>query len=166
MNFDTILLLGSIGIPALGFVLFLCGFPKDESVLKKLAYLVFGFPCIAGVLLFLRFDSANGYCFEFLYERMGLHELGITFHLGLNGVSSPLFAMAGIVGLGAGLAAVHSRADRIHLYLALLSLMLCGLMGIFASVDLFFYYLFHEFALIPTFIMIGLWGAGSSQHCS
>ena len=48
MNFDTILLLGSIGIPALGFVLFLCGFPKDESVLKKLAYLVFGFPCIAG----------------------------------------------------------------------------------------------------------------------
>ena len=33
-----------------------------------------------------------------------------------------------------------------------------GLMGLFASVDLFFYYLFHEFALIPTFIMIGLWG--------
>ncbi len=158
MNFDTLLLLGSIGIPALGFVFFLCGFPKDDAGLKKLAYLVFGFPCIAGVLLFLRFDSANGYCFEFLYERMGLHELGITFHLGLNGVSSPLFAMAGIVGLGAGLAAVQSGADRMHLYLALLSLMLCGLMGLFASVDLFFYYLFHEFALIPTFIMIGLWG--------
>ena len=31
-------------------------------------------------------------------------------------------------------------------------------MGLFASIDLFFYYLFHEFALIPTFIMIGLWG--------
>ena len=98
MNFDTLLLLGSMGIPALGFVFFLCGFPKDDDRLKKLAYLVFGFPCIAGILLFLRFDSVNGYCFEFLYERMGLHELGITFHLGLNGVSSPLFAMAGIVG--------------------------------------------------------------------
>ena len=33
-----------------------------------------------------------------------------------------------------------------------------GLMGLFASVDLLFYYLFHEFALIPTFLMIGLWG--------
>jgi NADH-quinone oxidoreductase subunit M len=33
-----------------------------------------------------------------------------------------------------------------------------GLMGLFASVDLFFYYLFHEFALIPTFVMIGIWG--------
>ena len=31
-------------------------------------------------------------------------------------------------------------------------------MGLFASVDLFFYYLFHEFALIPTFVMIGIWG--------
>ena len=59
----------------------------------------------------------NGYNFEVLYERMGLQELGITFHLGLNGVSSPLFAMAGIVGLGAGLAALHSGAERLHLYL-------------------------------------------------
>ena len=31
-------------------------------------------------------------------------------------------------------------------------------MGLFASIDLLFYYLFHEFALIPTFLMIGLWG--------
>ena len=56
------------------------------------------------------------------------------------------------------LAAIHSGADRLRLYLALLLIMQSGLMGLFASIDLFFYYLFHEFALIPTFIMIGLWG--------
>jgi NADH-quinone oxidoreductase subunit M len=33
-----------------------------------------------------------------------------------------------------------------------------GLLGIFASVDVFFFYFFHELALIPTFIMIGIWG--------
>ena len=71
----------------------------------------FWISCVAGILLFLQFDSSvSGYCLEFLIERMGLQELGITFHLGLNGVSSPLFAMAGIVGLGAGLAAVNSGA--------------------------------------------------------
>ncbi len=158
MNPEHILLLGSILVPALGSLLFFCGFPRDENGLKKLSYLIFGFPCFAALVLFLKFDTANGYNFEFLYDRMGLQELGITFHLGLNGVSSPLFVMAGIVGLGAGLSAIHSGAERLHLYLALLSLMLSGLMGLFASVDLFFYYLFHEFALIPTFIMIGLWG--------
>jgi len=158
MSLDAFLLLGSILVPAIGSILFFGGFPNNEGSLKKIGYLVFGFPCLAAVILFLRFDAADGYNFEVLYERMGLQELGITFHLGLNGVSSPLFAMAGIVGLGAGLAALHSNAERMHLYLALLALMQSGLMGLFASVDIFFYYLFHEFALIPTFIMIGLWG--------
>ena len=74
--------------------------------------------------------------------------------------------MAGIVGFGAGIAAIHSGADRLSLYLALLSLMLSGLMGLFASVDIFFYYLFHEFALIPTFIMIGLWGGRDRRSIS
>ncbi|MAH26963.1 MAG: NADH-quinone oxidoreductase subunit N, partial [Opitutae bacterium] len=119
----------------------------------------FGVPCIAGILLFLNFDpGSTGYSFQILYERMGLQTLGITFHLGLNGVSAPLFAMAGFVGLAAGLVAIKSEADRLPLYLALLAFMQAGLMGLFASVDLLFYYLFHEFALIPTFLMIGLWG--------
>jgi NADH-quinone oxidoreductase subunit M len=158
MNLNTILLLGSIVVPAVGSLLFFAGLPKEDSSIKKLSYLVFGFPFIASILLFLNFDPAQEYCFEILYSRMGLQELGITFHLGLNGVSSPLFAMAGIIGFAAGISAINSGAERLRLYLALLSIMLSGLMGLFASVDLFFYYLFHEFALIPTFIMIGLWG--------
>ena len=74
--------------------------------------------------------------------------------------------MAGIVGFGAGIAAIHSGADRLPLYLALLSLMLSGLMGLFASVDIFFYYLFHEFTLIPTFYLIGLWGGRDRRSIS
>ena len=39
-------------------------------------------------------------------------------------------------------------------------------MGLFASIDLLFYYLFHEFALIPTFLMIGLWGGRDRRSVS
>ena len=159
MNFDQILLLGSILVPAISAILLFAGVGRDDSFAKKLAYIGFGFPFIAGIVLFFNFDEAkSGYCFEIFHPRMGLQELKITFHLGLNGVSSPLFAMAGVVGLAAGLTAIRSGAERVRLYLALLLTMQSGLMGLFASVDLFFYYLFHEFALIPTFIMIGLWG--------
>ncbi|MBT3667343.1 MAG: NADH-quinone oxidoreductase subunit M [Opitutae bacterium] len=159
MTTDQILLLGSIVVPAFVSIILFSGIGRNESIVKNLAYIGFGFPFISGILLFLHFDgSSGGYCFEIFHPRMGLHELKITFHLGLNGVSSPLFAMAGIVGLAAGLTAIHSGADRLRLYLALLLTMQSGLMGLFASVDIFFYYLFHEFALIPTFIMIGLWG--------
>ena len=159
MTIDQILLLGSIVVPALVSIILYSGMGRSESIVKGLALVGFGFPFIAGIFLFLKFDGSNGgYCFEIFHPRMGLQELKITFHLGLNGVSSPLFAMAGVVGLAAGLTAMHSGADRLRLYLALLLTMQSGLMGLFASVDLFFYYLFHEFALIPTFIMIGLWG--------
>ncbi len=66
--------------------------------------------------------------------------------------------MAGIVGFAAGLYAIQSQAERLKIYLMLLLIMQGGLMGVFASVDIFFFYFFHELALIPTFIMIGIWG--------
>src|SRR3982750_5064253 len=36
-----------------------------------------------------------------------------------------------------------------------------GAIGAFASIDLFFFYAFHELALIPTFLLIGIWGSGN-----
>lgn len=159
MDFYQLLLLGSIVVPLLSALLTLLFFLNDAARAKQIAYIGFGFPCVAGIILFANTDPyITGYSFELLHERMGLQSLGITFHLGLNGVSSPLFAVAGIVGLSACLAAINSDAKRLPLYLALLAFMQSGLMGLFASVDIFFYYLFHEFALIPTFLMIGLWG--------
>jgi NADH-quinone oxidoreductase subunit M len=160
LGFEELLLLASIVVPTAVSLCLFTGLVTSDEAAKKLAYVGFGVPFVAGVLLFLWFEGAVGadYKYEVLFDRTGLQELGITFHLGLNGVSSPLFAMAGFVGLAAGLAAIHSGAERIRLYLALLTLMQAGLMGFFASVDLFFYFLFHEFALVPTFIMIGLWG--------
>ena len=39
-----------------------------------------------------------------------------------------------------------------------------GILGAFASLDLFFFYFFHELALVPTFIMIGVWGRGEQKN--
>jgi NADH-quinone oxidoreductase subunit M len=39
-----------------------------------------------------------------------------------------------------------------------------GILGAFASFDMFFFYFFHELALVPTFIMIGLWGRGQDKN--
>src|SRR5690606_19702777 len=93
----------------------------------------------------------------------GLEHWGIRLTLGLNGISLPLFLLSGVVGLAAGLYALQSGAERLSQYLTLLLMMVGGLMGVFASIDVFFFYFFHEFALIPTFIMIGVWG-GRDRH--
>src|SRR5439155_14817344 len=46
----------------------------------------------------------------------------------------------------------------------LLLVMTGGILGAFASLDLFFFYFFHELALVPTFIMIGVWGRGENKN--
>ncbi len=44
--------------------------------------------------------------------------------------------------------------------------MVSGLMGVFASVNVFYFYFFHEFALIPTFILIGWWGGPNGRSAA
>ena len=78
--------------------------------------------------------------------------------IGVNGVSAPLLAMAGIVGLASTLWALNSPMERKRLYLLLLLVMQGGLMGIFSSLNVLWMYAFHEFALVPTFIAMCIWG--------
>lgn len=152
-------LLAAILLPMAAGAVLLFGGRFSDAARRSIGALGFGLPFIIGLVLYRLFDPslAGGYNFE-LRLPTGLESIGIYLHLGLNGISMPLFLLAGIVGLAAGLYAMHSKAERPHLYLALLLFMLSGLMGTFASIDVFFFYFFHEFALIPTFIMIGIWG--------
>jgi NADH-quinone oxidoreductase subunit M len=132
--------------------------PKRWAV--RLSYVGFGVPAIIALWLWSRYAGApqeHGYAFFTTYDT-GLKSLGIKLSLGLNGISLPLFVLAGVVGLAAGLYAIQSGAERLRIYLMLLLIMQAGLMGVFASVDIFFFYFFHELALIPTFIMVGVWG--------
>ncbi|MDP9171448.1 MAG: NADH-quinone oxidoreductase subunit M [Acidobacteriota bacterium] len=134
------------------------GLPKRWSV--RLAYAGFAVPLVMALHVWYHFAAEakdHGFAFVSRYDT-GLTGLGIALKLGVNGVSMPLFAMAGIVGFAAGWYAIHAPAEKLKIYLMLLLIMQAGLMGIFCSVDVFFIYFFHELAVIPTFIMIGLWG--------
>ena len=156
---SSLFLLVSILVPILAGLVLLCSSRSSVNSIRALSVFGFGCPLMVGIMLYGLFDPslAGEYNFE-LRLPTGLESIGIYLHLGLNGISMPLFLLAGMVGLAAGLYAMNSKAERLHLYLALLLFMLGGLMGTFASIDVFFFYFFHEFALIPTFLMIGIWG--------
>lgn len=156
LPFDPLLL--SIAAPLALALAIALGLPKRWSV--RLAYVAFAIPALMALHVWYHFSEMpqdHGYAFLTRYST-GLTGIGISLHLGLNGISMPLFVLAGLVGLAAGLYAIQSGAERLKLYLMLLLIMQGGLMGVFASVDVFFFYFFHELALIPTFIMVGVWG--------
>jgi len=89
----------------------------------------------------------------------------IHFHLGVDGISLPLVFLTGIVTLAA-IAISPGNIRRSSEYYCYLLLMSLGAMGAFTSLDLFFFFIFHDFALIATFLLIGIWGAQNRQFAS
>ena len=89
----------------------------------------------------------------------------IRFHIGVDGISLPLVFLTAIVTFAAVAISPGTirRSSEYYCYLLLMSL---GAMGAFISLDLFFFFIFHEFALIPTFLLIGIWGAQNRQFAS
>ncbi|MEI6861637.1 MAG: proton-conducting transporter membrane subunit, partial [Verrucomicrobiota bacterium] len=158
------LLLLSILVPLLAGVAVALA-PKGAT--KPLALAGFGLPLLLALHAWRYFPNGPGGDYAFLHTYdTGLTGLGIALKLGLNGIALPLYLMAAMVGLAAGLYALQSGAERLKSYLALLLVMHAGLMGVFASVDVFFFYFFHELALIPTFIMVGVWGSRDRHYAA
>lgn len=162
MPSNALLLQLAVATPLVAALVIAAGLPKRFST--KLAAAAFALPALVALWLWKEFPAAAGQDYQFVSAHdLGLGSFGITLKLGLNGVALPMFLLAGIVGFAAGLYALRSGAERLKLYLLLLLVMHGGLLGVFASIDIFFFYFFHELALIPTFIMVGIWG-GRDRH--
>jgi NADH-quinone oxidoreductase subunit M len=159
-------LLASIAAPLALALAISLGLPKRWSI--RLAPFAFGLPLLFALCVWCHFQDApkiDGFAYTSNYST-GLGGLGISLRLGVNGISMPLYVMAAIVGFAAGLYSLQSGAERIKTYLVLLLVMQAGLLGIFVSVNVFFMYFFHELALIPTFIMVGVWGGRDRNYAA
>jgi len=109
--------------------------------------------------LLSRFDRvAAG--FQFVSSFLVSADWQIHFAFGIDGLSLLMLLLATIVTVAAvwftGKIDNYERA-----FYACLLLISGGAIGAFASIDLFFFYAFHELALIPTFLLIGIWGTGN-----
>ena len=87
-------------------------------------------------------------------------EWHLSFTMGLDGLSMVMVLLAAIVTMAA--VWFTGKIDRYeNAFYACLLLISGGAIGAFASIDLFFFYAFHELALIPTLLLIGIWGSGN-----
>ena len=86
-------------------------------------------------------------------------EWHLSFTTGLDGLSLVMVLLAAIVTLAA--VWFTGTVGNMKCILCLPLLHFSCAIGAFASLDLFFFYAFHELALIPTFLLIGIWGTGN-----
>ena len=124
------------------------------------ALVVSFFTLVLSIAIFFRYDySAGG--FQFTRELQWLGEpLNINLSLGVDGIAAPLVLLNGIVLFGAVLISqtiVHRSRDFFILLLALGT----GVFGVFVVQDLFFLFFFYELAVLPMYLLIGVWGSST-----
>ncbi|MFL6515858.1 MAG: NuoM family protein [Chthoniobacterales bacterium] len=139
--------------PLVGALLILFGAPARRTALIAAAVAL-----VATVFAFVQFRNNSG--FNFVTSLPIAPQFHLTFTLGLDGLSLLMVLLAAIVTMAAvWFAGTIERSESAY-YICLL-LISGGTIGAFASLDLFFFYAFHELALIPTFLLIGIWGSGN-----
>jgi NADH-quinone oxidoreductase subunit M len=83
--------------------------------------------------------------------------LGITFHLGVDGITAPMVLLTGLAGF-CGVLISWKIEDRTRQFMAFFLLLVAGVYGVFVSLDMFLLFFWYEFAIFPMYLLIAGWG--------
>ncbi len=95
-----------------------------------------------------------------------LTDIGATISLGVDGLSLPLVVMTALLLPLALLGSWNNVRVRTPAFGALALLLTAGMIGVFVTLDLLAFYMAWELMLIPTYFLIGVWGAAGQSRAS
>jgi NADH-quinone oxidoreductase subunit M len=111
---------------------------------------------VMSLALVRHFQPAPGMQFE--VARAWIPSLGISYHVGVDGISLWLVILTTFLTPIALLGSWSSITDRVREFNVFMLLLEAGMIGVFVSLDLFLFYVFWEAMLIPMYFLIGIWG--------
>ena len=133
---------------------------------RRMAFGAAALNLVLALGVFLAYRPAAGKMFRFVGSIPVVPDLDLKFLVGADGLGVMMILLAALVTLCAvwvSPALPPNAAGGERLFYACLLFISAGALGAFVSLDLFFFYAFHELALIPTFLLIGLYGHGEDR---
>ena len=94
---------------------------------------------------------------QFEFSVPWISSWGVSYHVGIDGISLLLFVMTTFLTLISIIASWEVKKSIRDYMMAMLALS-TGMLGVFISLDLFLFYFFWEFQLVPMYLIIGVWG--------
>jgi len=132
--------------------------PRDENKLIKCIAAAGTFVSMAlSLYVYFAYDKSLG-GLQFVMQVPWIKDLGVTFFLGVDGISLPMLLLTNLIGFSAVFASWnvdHRPKD----FFILLLLLIAGVMGTFIAQDLFIFLLFYEVVVIPIYILVIIWGS-------
>ncbi len=112
---------------------------------------------VASLWVFWSYDrAAAGFQFQEQFDLVP--SLGISYLFAIDGMSALMCLLTSII-IFAGVFASWTVKERSQEFYALLLLLVTGVYGVFVSLDLFVFFLFYEIAVLPMYLLIGIWGS-------
>jgi NADH-quinone oxidoreductase subunit M len=144
-----------IFLPSLGALLaFLI---TSEELVKRMALLISALTFLLSLLPFFMFDPSTA-AMQFSEHADWVPALGISYDVALDGISLLLIVLTTFLMPLTLLASWDSIQARGREFVICMLLLETGMIGVFAAVDLFLFYIFWEATLIPMYFLIGVWG--------
>jgi NADH-quinone oxidoreductase subunit M len=110
-------------------------------------------------------DSALSSLFHFTYKVDWLTMMNIEYNIGVDAISVLMMLLTAIV-IFCGVLASWNVNNQAKEFFVLLNVLVAGVYGVFVSIDLFTFFLFYEIAVLPMYLLIGLWGTGKKEYAS
>ena len=135
-------------------ILLIPGERKTEIRATALAAAFFAL-VLSGWVYFSYNTSIGGY--QFVEKHEWFSAFGISYHVGVDGISTPLMLLTGIV-MFTGVLISWGMDDRPREFFAFIFILASGVFGVFAALDLFGLFFFYEIAVFPMYLLIAIWG--------
>lgn len=120
--------------------------------------------CIALLITFQNErNNGNHDAFIFQSSAVWFGPLNINYHIGVDGISIAMILLTAFVVL-AGVLVSWRQDSMTKEFFLLLILLSAGAYGFFIALDLFTLFFFLEVAVIPKFLLIGIWGSGKKEY--
>jgi len=130
---------------------------KKERLIKLIGLGGTALTFLTSLLLYFGFEAAV-LGFQFQQKVIWISSLNISYHVGIDGMSLLLILLTTFLTPLALLGTWNSVQRQIRQYVAMVLFLEVGMIGVFASLDLFLFYIFWEAMLIPMYFIIGIWG--------
>src|SRR6059036_3760385 len=144
-------------LPALGGLVLLLVPRRVASAFKVGGLVVTLATLLLSVPLYVGFDGDVA-DFQFEEARAWMPAFGISYHLGIDGISLLLVLLTTFLMPVALASAWHAIEDRWKEFVVTMLILETWMLGVFVSLDLFLFYVFWEAMLIPMYFIIGVWG--------
>ncbi|MBI4669831.1 MAG: NADH-quinone oxidoreductase subunit M [Elusimicrobia bacterium] len=151
-------------LPLAGALLILAVPKENERAAKAIGLVFSGLALVVSAALLVLFDPSKA-AMQFTEEHSWIPALGVRYVLGVDGLSMPLVVLTALLSFLSLIASlgIDKRVKEYWFWFLLLEV---GMLGVFAALDFFLFYVFWEITLVPMYFLIGIWGGPQKEYAA